>query len=218
MQLPLKWYPTLTKGQLKVLEVFERDVFREHTFTEIKETSREKSSNLIQTALKELAEQKILQRSKRGNLVFYASNPENFLVEYCLGLIQQAKLQRYSKEARKAMQSIVSELVKRNPFCSILLFGSYASMQQTKQSDMDIAIITENKEQHKDYETGLKSLSLKLFVKIDYHLITAKEFVEMLLVDYENVGKQVYENNIPLYNNFVYYSLLKEARKNGFAR
>lgn len=218
MYLPQKWYTLLTKGQFTILAVFERDVFGKHTFTEIKKIAKEKSSNLIQTALKTLVKQGVLVISRRGNLVFYSLNHDNLLVGHYLGLVQQTRLEKYPKQVKHTIHAVISEIARKNPYCSLLLFGSYASLQHTKESDLDIAILTENKEQHNDYKAVLTSLSLRLLPGVDYQLMTGKEFVDMLLADYENIAKQIYENNIPLYNNTVYYSLVKEARNHGFSR
>ena len=42
------------------------------------------------------------------------------------------------------------------------------------------------------------------------------EFLEMLMVDEENLGKQIARKHLSIYNPHIFYSLLKKGIKNGF--
>ena len=54
----------LTKEQLKILGVFNKGIFDEFTFKQIKEKSRQKSNNIVQIALKEFQKEGIIKTKK----------------------------------------------------------------------------------------------------------------------------------------------------------
>jgi len=59
-------------------------------------------------------------------------------------------------------------------------------------------------------------MELKSALNIDGHVIAQKEFLEMLKVDYENLGKEIARKHLILKNPAIFYSLIKEGIKNGF--
>ena len=59
-------------------------------------------------------------------------------------------------------------------------------------------------------------MELKSLIKLDGHVITKDEFLEMLRVDYENLGKEIVRKHLVIHNPVIFYSLIKEGIKNGF--
>ena len=47
-------------------------------------------------------------------------------------------------------------------------------------------------------------------------MITQDEFLEMLRVDYENVGKEIARKHLAVHNPGIFYFLLIKGVKNGF--
>jgi len=80
---------------------------------------------------------------------------------------------------------------------------------------MDIAIIN-NKEQTKDIQIALETIKRRETQEIDYHIITVEEFQEMLNADYENLGKEIYRNNIIYYGYQNYLEILKCVFKQNY--
>ena len=95
------------------------------------------------------------------------------------------------------------------PFMIVLIFGSYVKNTKMKSSDIDICIISDNKEKSKELINKLKLLSLKLEV----HEFTTYEFVSMIEKTQNNLGHEIVKNNIILYGTENYYNLISKWMK-----
>jgi len=95
------------------------------------------------------------------------------------------------------------------PFMIVLIFGSYVKNIKTKSSDIDICIISDNKDKSKELINKLKLLSLKLEV----HEFTTYEFVSMIEKTQNNLGHEIVKNNIILYGTENYYNLISKWMK-----
>ena len=132
---------------------------------------------------------------------------------YYLALINEKKLNNLAKSS---IEYVKEEVKKTTPFFSIVVFGSYSIQEEKKNSDLDIAIFIENKECIKGIKRNLKNAEMKSILKIDVHVITKEDMIEMLINDEENLGKQIARKHLAIYNHQLFYDLLKEGIKNGF--
>ena len=107
----------------------------------------------------------------------------------------------------KLIQKDIEEL--NYPFMIVLLFGSYVKKTKTESSDIDICIISDNKEKIKELRDKLNLLSLKL----EIHEFTAKEFISMIEKTQKNLGHEIVKNNIILYGIENYYNLISKWMK-----
>lgn len=97
----------------------------------------------------------------------------------------------------------------KNPFFICLVFGSYAKGTQTKHSDVDLCIITDNEEVKQKAEQ-----TIRLF-PFDIHFLcfTTKEFISMLSTTELNVGKEIVKDNIILKGAEGFYEMVNYAGK-----
>jgi predicted nucleotidyltransferase len=95
------------------------------------------------------------------------------------------------------------------PFLIVLVFGSYVKNAKTESSDVDICIISDNKERVKELRNKLDLLSLKL----EIHDFTTKEFISMIEKTQNNLGHEIVKNNIILYGIENYYNLISKWMK-----
>ena len=95
------------------------------------------------------------------------------------------------------------------PFMIVLIFGSYVKNTKMKSSDIDICIISDNKEKSKELINKLNLLSLKLEV----HEFTTYEFVSMIEKTQNNLGREIVKNNILFYGTENYYNLISKWMK-----
>lgn len=202
----------LTRQQLAILGVFKRDFFASLTFKQIKEESKQKSNNIVQIAIKKFKEQGLVKTKVTGDVTTYSLNLDNNLTLSYLNLINGLEIQK-----RKFPKEILSEIQKRiskqtNFFISIV-FGSYAKNKATEKSDLDIAIIVESNQTKKEIVPFLETIKRREIRPIDYHVFTRSEFLEMLKVEAENVGKQIYKNSF-IYYGFIEYCHLIRGTKN----
>lgn len=202
----------LTKQQLAILGVFKKDSFASLTFKQIKEESKQKSNNVVQIALKEFKEQDLVKTQVIGDVTTYFLNLTNNLTLSYLNLINDLEIQK-----RKFPKEILSEIQKKiskqtNSFI-LIMFGSYAKNKATEKSDLDIVVIIESDQMKKEITPLLETVKRREIKPIDYHVFTRNEFLEMLRAESENVGKQIYKNNI-IYYGFIEYCNLIRGTKN----
>jgi predicted nucleotidyltransferase len=205
----------ITKKQLKIFSIFLKNEFREYTYKEIKELSKEKSNSIIQNAIKSFLKENLIIERKLGTSKLYLINHNNNKVySYFETYINE----NLSNEVRYTLELLEEGLNKNTGsfFYSVVIFGSYASREETKKSDLDIAVFIQDEEKKKMIENVLHSLNTKSILKVDGHAITQKEFLEMLKNNQENLGKQIARKHLIVYNPQIFYSLIKEGIKNGF--
>ncbi len=203
----------LTKKQIKILNIFARGVFKEYSFKEVKELARENSTSIVQNAIKAFIKEDLIKEKKIGTSKLYSLNHANDRIYAYFELYIKENL---PKQVKYSLSLIKEELDKHTCFYSLVIFGSYASNKQNKDSDLDIAVFIDKEENKTIVEASLKSSELKSFLKIDSHVITSKEFLEMLKVEAENLGKQIARKHLIIHNPSIFYSLLNKGIKNGF--
>lgn len=202
----------ISNEKIRLLEVWRKDPFSELSIAEIMTKTKKKTKTWVFNSLNLLVKNNILKSKRKANLNIYSLNLDNPL---SLQLLQYLEVQENIKFPQ---MKIISELIEKIPIknCSIIVFGSYAMDKQTKNSDLDVCIIIENKEVEKKIRPYINDIKLNHSIKIDDHCITFEEFVEMLLREEENLAKQIFIKHRLFYNSEIYYQLLKEAHKNGF--
>lgn len=95
------------------------------------------------------------------------------------------------------------------PFMIVVVFGSYVKNTKTEDSDIDICIISDNKEKTKKLTQSLNLLSLKF----EIHEFTTDEFVSMVKQTQNNLGHEIIKSNVILYGTENYYNLISKWMK-----
>jgi len=95
------------------------------------------------------------------------------------------------------------------PFLILLVFGSYVKNSNHTNSDIDICIISDNKNKTKELFEKLNILSLKL----ELHEFTTEEFISMIEKSRDNLGNEIVKNNVILYGIENYYHLISKWMK-----
>ncbi|MBI2574866.1 nucleotidyltransferase domain-containing protein [Candidatus Woesearchaeota archaeon] len=203
----------LTKKQLKIFEVIAKKPFAEYTRKEVKKDSKEKSNNALALAINLLKKEEVLIERKIGKSGLLTLNLENDLAFYYLALCNN---NRISHNVKLALESLKKELSEDTPFYSIIIFGSYASGEQKKDSDLDVGVFIENEDKRKQIDALANSAKLKSVLEMDVHVIPRAEMIEMLTDKGENLGKQIARKHLAVYNQRIFYEIIKEGIKHGF--
>jgi len=95
----------------------------------------------------------------------------------------------------------------------LIVFGSYASGNIGKKSDLDIAIVVENGSVKKNIIPLINSIKRKELREIDEHIFTRGEFLEMLGDEKENLGKEIVRNHVVFYGMINFYKLVLRGVK-----
>lgn len=202
----------LTKQQLHIFGVFKKNLFARLTFKQIKEQSKQKSNNVVQIALKTFKEQGLVQAEMTGDVTTYSLHFENNATLSYLNILNDREVQK-RKFPKGILLDIQKKISVQTPFFILLIFGSYAKNKATEKSDVDIAVIVESENTRKEIIPSLETIKRREIKRIDYHVFTKNEFLEMLQAEYENVGKQIYKSSI-IYYGFIPYCHLIRVRKN----
>ena len=195
------------------MNIFQRNEFKEITWKQVKELSKEKSSSVIQDAIRAFLTEGLITEKKIGTSKLYLVNHQNNKIYTYFEAFNKENL---PKQALKTINELENSLDSHTFFYSIVIFGSYAIGDQKKDSDLDIAVFIEQEDKIKIVEAVFKSMELKSLLKIHGHVITKDEFLEMLKVDYENLGKEIAKKHLIIHNPVIFYSMLKDGMKHGF--
>ena len=201
----------LTKEQLNIFSVFKKDVFASLTFKQIKQQSRQKSNNLVQIALKEFQNQDIVKTNKVGDVMTYSLNLNNNQTFSYLNVVNEAEIIK-SRVPKKTLEDIQNRIFKRTELFILIVFGSYARNEATKESDLDIALIVESEDTKKEIAPFLETIKRREVIPIDCHIFARAELLEMLRADSENVGKQIFKSSI-VYYGYIPYCNMVRAKK-----
>ena len=201
----------ISKEELKILNVFRKNLFKEYSISDIMKLIKKNSYSWVFNSVKKLTSLDLISFSEKAGIKMYFLNFENPLVFRYLGICD------YENISTLPMKNI-SKLINSVPssYFTLLVGGSYAKGKNIKNSDLDILVIVENKLDVKKVLAILENESSLMVPKVDLHVFSKKEFLEMLLDNEENLGKQFFENSFVLFGVESYYFLIKEAKKNGF--
>ena len=202
----------LTPKQIKIFEAFLRRPYKELTYKDIKNYSKEKSNSIIQKAIVKFLVEELVKKREVGNIILYTVNLENSTIFSYFDILIKEKMSNLVKNSLK----IIKEDISNIKFKSIVIFGSYAEEKQKEKSDLDIAIFVNSIEDKKNCELSLKSAELKSILQLDVRVITKDEMLQMLKDKHENLGKQIAYKHLAIQNPMVFYSILAEGINNGF--
>ena len=202
----------LTPKQIKIFEAFLRRPYKELTYKEIKDYSKENSNSIIQKAIKKFLTEDLVRKREVGNIILYTLNLGNSTVFSYFDILTKEKI---SNLVKNSLQIIRGEIFNIE-FVSVVIFGSYAEEKQKEKSDLDIAIFVNSVEDKKNCELSMKSAELKSILPLDAHVITKDEMLQMLKDKHENLGKQIAYKHLAIQNPMIFYSILTGGMNNGF--
>ena len=84
-----------------------------------------------------------------------------------------------NKDILNSIREFVKEAKKHYNITSVILFGSYAKGTQTEDSDIDIAVISDDFEDIYDCMANLMGMTWDIDARIEPHPINKKDFNEV---------------------------------------
>src|SRR3989344_3976814 len=119
----------LTKKQLKILNIFQRDSFKEYSYKEVKELSKENSNSVIQDSIKAFLNDELIIERSIGTSKLYMINHKNNKV---YGHFEIFNKENLPKKVLNSIKELEGTLDKHTYFYSIVIFGSYVVGGQKK--------------------------------------------------------------------------------------
>lgn len=203
----------LTKEEFKIIEFFAQNISKNYTIKEIMKSISKKSYAWTYNALKHLNKKDIINIEKKGNLKLCSLNLYNDTLKY-LALAELKKA-----NAKKLPKKNIEKLIESVPidYFIFIVTGSYAKGQATKNSDLDIVVIIEDKINKNQILNTLKNQGELMIPEVHPYVFSKSEFVEMLLNHEENYGKILFKNHLILFGAENFYRIIKTAINKGFS-
>jgi predicted nucleotidyltransferase len=200
----------LSKKQTEILKIFHINLVSEFSISDILKKLGLSSRAWVYRYLEEFCKQGILISKKVGNTKTYSLNLNINTINH----LSYLDTDKYSSS--NINKQIIEPLLTNKCNYCLIVFGSYAKNKSANSSDIDLCFLIDSKKSEKDIKSLVESIKLKSIKEIDDHYITTEELVKMLLWDKENLGKQIFKDNIIVFNHIIYYNAIKNAIKNGF--
>jgi predicted nucleotidyltransferase len=160
------------------------------------------NENSVTRFLKQLEEQQILISKKEGNLKKYSiqKNKRTFLI---FSLFDIKKFDKLPNIRKNAINYFFQKL-KEKPII-IVLFGSTAKEDFTKNSDIDLLLIVNKKikiEQAEDYVESQTGININC-IQINYD-----DFIREIKIKEDKVIQSAINSGYPLTNHITYYEAI----------
>jgi len=204
----------MLKKEYEILYEFIKTPWKKFTFKDIKNLSGKTSESYVHRCLKKYVEQGVLSQEKAGNVLLYSLNLRSIKTQCYAGFISEYVAWKKKYIPHDIIESIASKIP--TSFYSLIITGSYANNQQKKNSDIDMVIICDGcfdpkqiyAELSHDCELSIPQIHLYVFKKLDFLL--------MLTNKKANYGKEIANNCLIFAGGKEYYSIIQEAKQNGF--
>ena len=165
-----------------------------------------KSYTLVYNNLTKLEKKEIIKKESVPPTQIVTLNefaPKDIFIEI------ELKRKKEFLEGYKWIKVMLNDILKSTKtFFILVVFGSYAKGKQTKDSDIDLLVILQSKEEIKDMEKIINNVYTK--VKKGINFIDVNDFIEMIKNSNElNIGNEAKKHHIILHGAEQYYQLLK---------
>src|SRR3989338_3391268 len=126
------------KEELRIIDLFRRNLLKEFTLREIMAKLGKKSYNWTYKAINRMSSSAMLTAQKKGKTTVLRANLNS--PDLITHLMQLDKEDAY-KNSIPLADELIDKIAAKTPFFILLVVGSYATGQQTKKSDVDAVII-----------------------------------------------------------------------------
>ena len=119
---------------------------------------------------------KFIKQKKSGNQINYFLDYSREELIPALNAVEHSRFERLPAKVRLSVTDLLKEL-KDKPVIA-LIFGSYANGTYTKRSDIDILLVFQTIEDHKQIENTAKKISMKTDTQLNPVYLHYKDFKE----------------------------------------
>lgn len=130
---------------------------------------------------------KLIKQKKKGNQINYFLDYSKEGLTAALGTVEYSRLERLPAKVRLAVNDFLRELSEK-PIIAVI-FGSYASGNYTKSSDIDILSVFQKIDDSKKIENTANKISMKTNTQINPVYLGYKEFKE----SFHNATKEFFK-------------------------
>ena len=194
-----------TKTQIKIMKVFVSKINERFSIKQISEILK-KPYPLIHKSIIKLIEQKFILKDNKALLsINYRENLSQLAYIESLRAKEKLKHKSFSLFVNDVLKEIDSD------FFILLIFGSFVNSNSTR--DIDILLITENREEIINIEKTIQNIADNFSLKIHVNVISKESVYEMFLKrENINIANETLNKHLLLFGAENYYRILKNAR------
>lgn len=192
----LKYHNVMAKNTYTILNYLIQNKDKEFSIYDLAKSLKIDYKTMY-VSIERLKDSLNIRKQSNVNFISIKSNLTNDIY-----LMEKQRLENLLKN--KNLHLIYSELENVNEQFILLLFGSYAKNMQTKNSDMDLLLISN------DADVLKRQLDI-LPLKIHLTVVSNAEFVSMLNSKKFTVVSEAVKNNVILFGVEEYYRFLKNV-------
>lgn len=193
---------------------FIKEPWKKLTYSEIQKITKKRSKGFIYKALKRLEKERIIVTERIGKSVLYSLNLPSIFVQNYAGFLHEYESWNQKYIPLQIIENIRNKIPTK--FFILMVTGSYAKKTQTKKSDLDIVIICDDGINPKSITAEIAHESETSIPSVHPYVFTNKQFLNMLLDNEENYGKESMRHNFIFYGGSQYYAIINEAIKHGY--
>jgi predicted nucleotidyltransferase len=156
----------------------------------------------VYNAVQRLSQKDILKKKQKGRALLCSLNLDSDQAKSILSAVSIDKKEEL-KKTRPGLARTCEELTEtlkerlKGSLFSLVLFGSYAKGEETKESDLDFLVMVPDKKGADEIiHRESSSLEMRYGKRISPIVITPEMLVTMIKSKGENVGKEALRNNI----------------------
>ncbi len=193
---------------------FVKEPWKKRTFGEIKKLCKKTSGSYVYDVLKQNVHDGLLIEERAGNVILYSLNIFNPKARVYAGFIAE----HIAWNTKHLPFDLIKKLIEKipTPYFTLIITGSYAKNKQKRNSDIDMVIIVDDEVETKHILAQIHHTCELSIPQGHPFIFKSSEFLEMLLNNEANYGKEISKNNLILLGGTEYYAIMDKAIKNGF--
>lgn len=200
----------------KILEVFFKDPFKEAHLREVVRLSGVSLSN-VDNSMRLFVKEDMFKRREASNMVFFKPNLEN---ESLLKIFEYLELEKKrdfygkNKKIARLLQKYSEAIVclSNKKIQIVILFGSVARGDWTKDSDVDMLAVVSGKEDEVTPILNKAKVDAGPLLEIRPISTTTEKFVDGFKKRTEFYD-ELWKDRVILYNEFLFWQLIREGGK-----
>ena len=195
---------------LKIVSWLEKDIFQEYSAHQLSKLVSLDYKTISKT-IKQLLSVNILISKIKGKGHFISLNLNHYDLQIYLSFAAYYNRLLFFRK-NPSLQYLLEEVKRMDLRDSCLvLFGSFVLGQQTKSSDIDLLLITSNKND----TAKIKSLLLNYNLKMDLNVLSSQQYEKTLHRRDFNLANQILSKHIIFKNPEIYWNLTLRGLKDG---
>jgi len=137
----------------------------------------------------------LLIEERSGNQIKFSIDYSKEEIIPALYLVEHSRIKKLPAKARIAIRDFLKN-IKEKPLITII-FGSYAKVNYTKESDIDILLVFQKLEDRKNIETTAKNVSMRSSIKLS-----------PVYLDYNNFKESFHNSSKKFFKDLKKYKIL----------